>query len=59
MSNGLTVERLQNGRVRVFDSACKWNTVYLVFDNIILCESGFDHSRYRYAVRNLLTGVRP
>ena len=54
MSNGLTVERLQGDRVRVTDSSCQWSTIYIVFDGIILCESGVDQSLYRYAVKALL-----
>jgi hypothetical protein len=53
MSNGLTVERLKDGRISVFDSSCKWTTVYIQFEGILLCESGHDHSKYRYAVREL------
>ena len=52
--SGLTVERTANGHVKVFDSASKRSTVYSVdADGIILCIDGFDHSKYRYAVRLL------
>jgi hypothetical protein len=54
MGHGLTVERTDVNHVRVFDSACQWSTVYVLFEGLILCESGIDHSKYRYAVRELL-----
>jgi hypothetical protein len=54
MPNGLTVER-RNCRITVFDSLRKCSAVYSVdADGILICESGFDHSQYRYAVRALL-----
>jgi hypothetical protein len=53
MGHGLTVERLKDSRIRVFDSACQWTTIYLVFDGIILCESGTDCLEYRLAAESL------
>jgi hypothetical protein len=56
MGNGLTVVRLSNGHISVFDSASQRTTIYSIdADGIILCESGKDHSQYRYAVRHLLS----
>ncbi len=58
MQKGLTVQRLSISRFSVFDSSTKQTTVY-GFDEhgIMLCESGHDHSQYRYAVRRLLSLV--
>lgn len=58
MGYGLTVVRLSDGRISVFDSATQQTTIYAIdADGIILCESGKDDSQYRYAVRRLLSFV--